>query len=337
MRRQSTASREEAAVYRAESLRLQDELRSAKARLTSALDSQEELLRKNSEKHAQIYELQNREAALRDDVASKASMVAYYQEHTQTIEAQLADLSRRAATTERTLEARILTLSDELASLRSQIATRTAEGEAQQATIEAQRAELRHKDAELMVRERELASGTLERAEVREELRSSMSRLAAVQTAQDDLRVQIALKSDQLATKEEEITHSRAAERRLHEQLVDRSSQVTDLRTNIGRLEAEKTDILASSTAQQATLDAELNVSRAKERTLAADLRVMHRYVSRRELEVRDLADELDYRDYRPYASSTALSTYYKLKAERDEADRWDALARQRRRRSLGL
>ena len=51
---QAVAAREEAAVYKAENLRLQDELRSSKARLNAALEAQEELLRKNQDKHTQV-------------------------------------------------------------------------------------------------------------------------------------------------------------------------------------------------------------------------------------------------------------------------------------------
>lgn len=79
------AAREEAAVYKAENLRLQDELRSCKARLNSALDTQEELLRKNSEKHQQLLDLQQRETKLRDEIASRASLVDYYTSQNQQV------------------------------------------------------------------------------------------------------------------------------------------------------------------------------------------------------------------------------------------------------------
>lgn len=53
-------AREEAAVHRAENSRLAEELRSCRARLNSALDSQQDLLQKNAEKHERILDLQVR-------------------------------------------------------------------------------------------------------------------------------------------------------------------------------------------------------------------------------------------------------------------------------------
>lgn len=64
-------NREEAALHRAENLRLQDELRSCRSRLNSALDAQEDLLQKNAQKHEQIIELQSANASLRDELNSK--------------------------------------------------------------------------------------------------------------------------------------------------------------------------------------------------------------------------------------------------------------------------
>ena len=72
LRRAAAGAREEAAVHRSENGRLQDELRSCRARLNSALDSQQDLLQKNAEKHERILELQNQNAALMDELAAKS-------------------------------------------------------------------------------------------------------------------------------------------------------------------------------------------------------------------------------------------------------------------------
>lgn len=92
LRRQAVAAREEAATYKAENLRLTDELRSCKARLNSALDTQEELLRKNSSMHEKLLDLQNRESKLRDDISSRDSLVEYYKTHNEKIENQLREV-----------------------------------------------------------------------------------------------------------------------------------------------------------------------------------------------------------------------------------------------------
>lgn len=57
---------------RSENSRLQEELRSCRERLNAALDSQQELLAKNSQKHELLVDLQGQVAGLRDEVQGKS-------------------------------------------------------------------------------------------------------------------------------------------------------------------------------------------------------------------------------------------------------------------------
>eukprot|EP00038_Savillea_parva_P030564 m.78632 g.78632 ORF g.78632 m.78632 type:complete len:444 (+) comp9233_c0_seq1:251-1582(+) len=212
MRRQALTSREDAAQYRAENLRLSDELRSCKHRLNAALDGQEDILRKNTEKHAQIHDLQNREAELRDELANKTGLLQFYQDQNEQLEKELAEAVESATAA----EGRI---SDELKETL--------------VTLDKCRRELQAA--------RDTAAS--EREEVKQELEASIRRLEAVQAAQNELRAEITVKDNLLAAKDAEIA---TLSLRLNEK--DEQLAALGVRSAALQVEAEDAALLRAST-----------------------------------------------------------------------------------------
>ena len=104
LRRQVTQAREEASVHRAECGRREDELRSCRERLNAALDSQQELLAKNSQKHELLLELQNQVSLLREDNAGKTSAVTALEDQVADLESELREMRARTETGELRIE-----------------------------------------------------------------------------------------------------------------------------------------------------------------------------------------------------------------------------------------
>lgn len=102
-----TQSREESAVHRAESARLQDELRSCRERLNAALDSQQELLAKNSQKHELLLELQNQVSLLREEGASKTSTITVLEDQVADLESELREMRVRTESAERRVDSQL--------------------------------------------------------------------------------------------------------------------------------------------------------------------------------------------------------------------------------------
>lgn len=131
-------------------------------RLNGALDSQEELLRKNSSLHSQIHELQNSEAALRDELTSTAGLVKHFQEQNNTLE---TDFKAAQGETQE-LNAALGNMTTTLTEMRNELLLRHAEKETLDATCEALKAEVRKKDTEILQRDTDLAAAARERTEV---------------------------------------------------------------------------------------------------------------------------------------------------------------------------
>ena len=184
---------------------MQDELASCKSRLNSALDAQDDVLRKNSEKHSQIYELQNKETGLREELSSKAGLVDYYQEQNTALETELQEVIQRAQTTEKRLNDELGETLDALGQCRNELLARASENESLAAKAGALAAEVEQKEAELDAKDAELAAAAAERTEVRDELQSSIVRLESVQAAQNELRRQIGEKHAEVEAKHVEI------------------------------------------------------------------------------------------------------------------------------------
>lgn len=100
-------AREEAAIQRSESSRLQDELRSCRERLNAALDSQQELLTKNSQKHELLLELQSQVSLLREESASKNTQISSLEENNADLESELRELRARTETAERRVDSQL--------------------------------------------------------------------------------------------------------------------------------------------------------------------------------------------------------------------------------------
>lgn len=309
MRRQTIQVREEVASFKAENLRLQDDLRSCKARLSSALDSQEDLLRKNTDKHQQLLELQNRETKFRDDLASRSSLVEYYTAQNQQLEAQLREFTNRSQTSANLQDQQITSLMNQVSDLKAQLYSKNAEVESLRVSLEASKGDIRRKDAALENQELHLSAAEHERSTVRDELRSSINRLESVQMTQDELRTQLSLKNTLLEAKDRE---------------------VDSIRRGYGHLYEQNGRILLEKAERERDLATRLALAKIKERNLTSDVRLLSTYADTREAEVRNLTDEL--LDTTSVSSpSKALGQYYLARAEREEADRLDSLARSHR------
>eukprot|EP00053_Salpingoeca_punica_P023739 m.218133 g.218133 ORF g.218133 m.218133 type:complete len:356 (-) comp55857_c0_seq1:334-1401(-) len=268
-RRQTVASREEAALHRAENLRLQDELRSCRSRLNSALDAQEDLLQKNAQKHEQIIELQSANASLRDELNSKTALVSFLQEHNHQIEAELVSLRNKASANERNTEARLAAVNDEVAAVRSRAAAADADVEGLQSQVDLLRLELRRRDEEIARLDQEVALLNQERSLTRDELYHSSQRLTSQQQ-------------------------------------------------------------------HEAALAAKLKAHKEREKILARDLKSLHRYVGKRELEVLDLAEQLEHsraETTEPVRRGTLWTQ--DSERERGESERLEELARSQLRKSI--
>ena len=67
----------QAAVFRSENIRLQDEYYSIKSRLSNALDTQQDLLRKNHDLQTSIGDLQASMSVLEQEVSGKDSSISF--------------------------------------------------------------------------------------------------------------------------------------------------------------------------------------------------------------------------------------------------------------------
>jgi chromosome segregation ATPase len=248
-RRQAQSSREQAAVYRSENVRLQDELRSTKSRLNGALDSQEELLRKNSSLHSQIHELQNSEAALRDELTSTAGLVKHFQEQNNTLEADLKEVQARANHVEAELNQALGNMTVTLTEMRNELLLRHAEKETLDATCEALRAEIRKKDTEILQRDTDLAAAARERTEVREELQTSHARLTAVSDAQDELREEIEAQKATIAKRDAKIAE---LEEEVRKQSMPKSMSTSTRRDSQEELAAANSNLIQAAALNKA-------------------------------------------------------------------------------------
>jgi predicted nuclease with TOPRIM domain len=116
-----TQAREESSVHRAESGRREDELRSCRERLNAALDSQQELLAKNTQKHELLLELQNQVSLLREDNAGKTSTVTILEDQVADLDAELRELRARTESGELRIESQLRAALGDLDVARSRI------------------------------------------------------------------------------------------------------------------------------------------------------------------------------------------------------------------------
>ena len=171
-----------------------------------------QVLRKNSEKHAQIHDLQNKEASLREELTSKTALANYYQEQNAMLERELRELTTVSTTVETRLTTELKETMGALEQCREQL-------------------ELGR------VRDAELAEAATEREEVKNELLASISRLEAVQSAQNDLRAQIAHKTALLEAKDTEIES-------LSARLNDKDALLADCECECARLRCDADDAI---------------------------------------------------------------------------------------------
>jgi len=249
LRRQMLQSREDAAVYRSENLRLQDELRSCKQRLNSALDDQDEVLRKNSDVLQQVHELKNREITQKEELNSKIGLVDYYQEQNSALEAELQNLIKRSQETEKTLSDELSETLEALGQCRNELNARAVESDQLHAKAEHLNSQLEDKSNEIVQKNDELAAAAQEREEVRSELQSSIHRLESVQVIQTELRTEIKIKSEELHRKNDENAT-------LVSKLNDRERDLVRLSSDIAVLKpkAEEAAVLAKTQEHLAEL-----------------------------------------------------------------------------------
>jgi DNA repair exonuclease SbcCD ATPase subunit len=119
----------------------------------------------------------------------------------------------------------------------------------------------------------------------------------------------------------------------LNDEIRARDRHVTELKEEKIRLEVELGEGSKLSSKQARVLESRLEEARYREKVLAKDLKRLHKYVSKRELEVLDLADRLSAEDEEKQLKRDRA--YQRLKKEREEAERLEALARARIRRRL--
>eukprot|EP00035_Acanthoeca_spectabilis_P000289 m.72462 g.72462 ORF g.72462 m.72462 type:complete len:449 (-) comp10116_c0_seq1:1365-2711(-) len=229
LRRDALSSKEEAAHYRSENIQLSDALRSCKQRLNNALDAQDDILRKNTEKHAQIHELQNREATLRDELASKTGLADFYQEQNQQLEKELADALANLTTTKTQLSTELTTTLETLERCHHELKHHRSGHESEAALNGELKAQLR--------------AAATEREEVKHELMNSIGRLESVQAAQNELRAQITIKDDIIAARDTEIST-------LSLRLNEKDERLTRLETELCelRVAADDAALLRAST-----------------------------------------------------------------------------------------
>ena len=72
-------SLQQAAVFRSENIRLQDEYHSVKSKLSAALDAQQDLLKKNHDLQQDAADMQGEISALHEDLDNKDSMCSSLQ------------------------------------------------------------------------------------------------------------------------------------------------------------------------------------------------------------------------------------------------------------------
>jgi hypothetical protein len=133
------------------------------------------------EKNAQVNELQNREATLRDELSSKVGLLEFYQEQNQQLEKELGEALSTLATTKNTLSSELTSTVETLDRCRHELQHHKAGLESESSTNGDLRAQLRELSAE-----REEAMG---------ELRSSIGRIESIESAH-------AIKDDVIAARD---------------------------------------------------------------------------------------------------------------------------------------
>ena len=213
------------------------------------MDSQEELLRKNSSLHSQIHEVQNSEAALQDELTSKAGLLKHFQDQNAALEADIRAIEAHGRNVEQQLDAELVKMTSTLSELRNEVAIRNATNEALSANCDALQEQLRQKNAEILQRDTELAAAVRERTEVKDELQSSANRLSAVQGAQDELRLQMTKTQDGLAQRDADVAAMKQIQVELHGQMAEKDGRLRTVEAEAARLSvvAAEIDVLRSS------------------------------------------------------------------------------------------
>ena len=343
MRRQAQSSRDEAALHRADNIRLQDDLRSAKSRLSAALDAQESVLRKNAELHSQVQRLQGSESALREEIVAKEGQISFFQEQCSSLEGELRGVTEAAAASERRLQDELSATLETLTRVQGEALGFQRSEQAWAAKAEALQSENDRQAAEL------LAAGK-ERQEVRDELQANMSRMAGIQRAQAELRSQVDTKTAELqsahgatAAVRSEVATATEKKSELEAQLSHSSALVRELEREgaamAARFEAEVHELrrtLDARTAESATLSRTLGTLSDQVAMKDAEMARLHaevRALRGRDAEAIKLAEAERHLSAKLSDTQAKLATFEseaaRLAAERDSISR-DAEARAR-------
>jgi hypothetical protein len=232
------------------------------------------------------------------------------------------------------MEHKLAELSDEASGLRAKLSLSIADNETLRSTVETLKSELRRKEEIVLRTEASLAAAERDHLRTQDDLRASISRLSLVQQSEQDSRDQISQKSNHIeglrntiAVLQEQLANKDAANARLQVDLAAKIEESAILTHRVERHDRKYSEKLA--------------VAKEKERILAADLKHLHSYVGKRELEAMELAERLEDRELTlaemspMLAASRRTNKLLSLRQDREEAERLEALARYRAKQSL--
>ena len=236
--------------------------------------------------------------------------------------------------TERNISTKVTELKDESTSLRSKLANATSENESLRSAVEGLRAELRRKEELIIRTETALTSAERDHLRTQDDLRASMGRLTMTQSAETELRDAIQQKNNHI----DGLRHTIAV---LQEQLAAKETANARIFIELAAKKDEAATIAQKAERTERHLEEKLTHYKDRQRLLASDLKHMHQYVGKREVEVLDLAEKLEDREatlaeMSPIlAASRRTNKLLQLRQEREEAERLEALARYRARHSF--
>ena len=191
----------------------------------------------------------------------------------------MADMRQQAQTSQRTLEQRAATCSDDLSTTRVRLGALQSDHDALNATLAAVTADLRRKEEALLRTETALAMAERDHVRTQEDLRSAVQRSHGLQASDIEAR-------EQLGHKNSHIDGLRNTLAVVQEQLSQKDASIARLQADLATKEEQLLNVSQRAERHERKLQDKLAYHKEKEQLLAEDLHHLHRYVGRREVEV---------------------------------------------------
>jgi hypothetical protein len=232
------------------------------------------------------------------------------------------------------MEIKLAELTDDNAALRAKLSLTMGDNDTLRGTVDALKTELRRKEELALRTEGSLTAAERDHVRTQEDLRAALGRITLLQHSDTEAREALAQKAahieglrNTIIALQEQLAAKDSATARIQLELAGKMEEVASLSQRVERHDRKYSEKLA--------------VAKEKERILAADLKHLHNYVGKRELEALELAERLEDRETTLAEMSPALAAsrrankLLQVRQEREEAERLEALARYRAKHAL--